>query len=149
MTTPRQHHFCPSFYLEYFTDAEGFIWAQPKNSSRKLFKSSPQKLARQRDFYALEPSNDVDSNLLEKEFSNIEGKARCSIEKIIREQKSLKTILSEEEISDLLLDLLCNLIYLLKSPFFRLFDPLLRRLLTRVCLAAEDQKAEKIIDFFR
>src|SRR5271167_4990945 len=48
-----------------------------------------------------------------------------------------------------ILDLLRNLIYLLKSPFSRPFDPLLRRLLARVCLAAEDRKAEKIIDFFR
>ncbi len=47
------------------------------------------------------------------------------------------------------IDLFRSLVCLLKSPFSRSSDHLLRRLLYQVCFSAGDLRAERIFDFFK
>ena len=48
-TSPKQHHFVPRFYLERFTNVDGYVWTLDKVTD-KVFPTSPSKLARASGF---------------------------------------------------------------------------------------------------
>jgi hypothetical protein len=58
MSTPRQHHYLPKFYLRGF-ERDGELWVYQKG--RELRRSSADKEARQRDLYSY---RDNDGNLV-------------------------------------------------------------------------------------
>ena len=101
---PRQHHFIPKFLLENFTDEEGYLWAVYR-PTRKVFRTTPQNLFKERDLYAsheIYPSSELqystDYATREEELSKLEGIAAPVVGKIITSARQEQPpALSDEE----------------------------------------------------
>ena len=101
---PRQHHFIPKFLLENFTDEEGYLWAVYR-PTRKVFRTTPQNLFKERDLYAsheIYPSSELQYNTdyatREEELSKLEGIAAPVVGKIITSARQEQPpTLSDEE----------------------------------------------------
>lgn len=101
---PRQHHFIPKFLLENFTDEEGYLWAVYR-PTRKVFRTTPQNLFKERDLYAsheIYPSSELqystDYATREEELSKLEGIAAPVVGKIITSARQEQPpTLSDEE----------------------------------------------------
>lgn len=73
MNEPRRHHYVPQFYFERFTDDSGLFWVWDKANDR-IFRSGPQSIAVEVDFYRLHEFEEVshDPWIMEKQLSDLE-----------------------------------------------------------------------------
>lgn len=98
MSTPRQHHILPAFYLAGFTDTgtkDGTLHVYDHLRGR-YYDTTPEKVARERDFYRIYKPG-VDNNVLEERLATLEGK----IAPVLRRVKETDTA-SPEELGTLL-----------------------------------------------
>jgi hypothetical protein len=102
MNEPKLHHYVPRFYLRHFLDAKQQLWIYDK-SANKVFKTTPDRIAAETQFYRLPKSlaGGKDPLSIEKALSNLESKASIIIARIILEAGHLaaaeKVTLSDEE----------------------------------------------------
>jgi hypothetical protein len=66
----RQHHYIPRFFLEGFTDPDGYIHVFDLLNARK-WKAKPDQVARERDFYRVE-TRELGPNDVEDMLSRVE-----------------------------------------------------------------------------
>ena len=88
--TAKGHHYVPRSYLMRFTDSEGFlnVWDSPRSQLRR---QRPAEVMKIRNYYhqPWAPLG-VDPNIMETALGNdLEGKAKCSIDRIINDPASL------------------------------------------------------------
>lgn len=102
MNEPKLHHYGPRFYLKYFLDAKQRLWVYDK-AIDKVFKTTPNKIAAETQFYRL-PEFLVGKNdplSVEKAFSSLESGASGIIVRILSEVSTLtvtgKVTVSDEE----------------------------------------------------
>lgn len=90
MSNPKRHHYLPQFYLKYFSK-EDLLWIYDREQN--VFRQqTAMNTAVKKHYYAIE-QEDGEKNLeLEKHFSEIEGKAKLIIDKLISKQQ-----ISDEE----------------------------------------------------
>jgi len=92
MSEPRRHHYIPAAYLAGFTNSgekedKLFVFDQ---QSLRSWESSPDESAHKRDFYRLDPGENLDEFAIEKALGEFEGIAMPVLRKI-EETKSLGT----------------------------------------------------------
>ena len=83
---PRKHHYVPRSYLANFTDLGGRLHVLTRDTGRQ-WESSPEKSACERDFYALEVTEDDEHDALavERFFAQVESHSREAIQATLRE----------------------------------------------------------------
>jgi hypothetical protein len=76
MTKPKFHHYVPRFYLDRFSDEDGYIWAYDKFKD-KVLRVLPENIAGENKFYDLTEfqGGNIDPLELEKQFSDLESEA--------------------------------------------------------------------------
>ena len=98
MSTPRQHHILPAFYLAGFTDTG------TKNGTLHVFDylrgrhydTTPEKVARERDFYRIYHTG-VDDYTIEKDLATLESVVAPVLRRVTETDMA-----SPEELGDLL-----------------------------------------------
>jgi hypothetical protein len=81
---PRAHHFVPEFLLAGFTPSgkkDDFLHVID-NEGAKRWRAKPKEVAHERDFYRVEASDGAPGTL-EKNLSNVEGKAAAVIRSVL------------------------------------------------------------------
>ena len=86
MPKPRRHHYLPQFYLNYFTNNDGYFYIFDEEKS-EIRKQTPINTALEKDLYTVKQSNGEDSYLLEKIFSEYESQAKILFEKIKKQEE--------------------------------------------------------------
>jgi len=83
MAVPRCHHFVPRFYLDRFTDEEGYLFVLDLQGGR-IWRQKPQKVFRVRDYYKVEETKTgADPYAFEKLLAEtIESHAKIAMSKI-------------------------------------------------------------------
>lgn len=86
MSDPRLHHYIPRFYLERFADPQStqsekkaILWVYERG--REIRKSTPEKEARQRDFYAFKDAGERQQDI-ENALATIESMVAPVLEKV-------------------------------------------------------------------
>ena len=82
---PRRHHYVPQMLLAHFTEErtkEGWLHAL-KVSDGSPFKSHPNDLAQERDFYRVDGVEGVEPTVFERQFGAFESKAAPILREII------------------------------------------------------------------
>lgn len=76
MTKPKFHHYVPRFYLDKFSDEDGYIWAYDKFKD-VAFRVMPENIAGENKFYELSDfqGSNIDPQELEKQFAGVESEA--------------------------------------------------------------------------
>lgn len=92
MSKPKRHHYVPRFYLDHFTNKEGFLWVYDRKTD-EYRKQKPSDTAVQKNYYAIQNKDGGKDMGVEELFSVIEGEADAIIKKIL----SGKTITQEEK----------------------------------------------------
>ncbi len=85
LNEPKMHHFVPQFYLAGFTPSgkrEDDLWVFD-TSNGNSFKSKPEKIAKQKDYYKID-SNEINNNVVEEMFAKIESGTAPVINNIIK-----------------------------------------------------------------
>lgn len=81
MTKPKRHHYLPQFYLQYFCK-DGNFWIFDRKT--KEFRSqTPKNTALKSNYYTFKNSKGNKVTEIEHLLSQIEGNAKCIIEKVI------------------------------------------------------------------
>ena len=88
--TAKGHHYVPRSYLGRFTDSEGFlnVWDKPRSQLRR---QRPAEVMKIRNYYhqPWAPPN-IDPYIMETALGNdLEGKAKCAIDRLINDPASL------------------------------------------------------------
>lgn len=77
----RQHHYIPRFFLEGFTDRDGFVHVFDLETARR-WKARPEQIARERDFYRVE-NPDLQPNVVEDGLSQIEHELAPAVVRLL------------------------------------------------------------------
>lgn len=84
----QKHHYIPQFYLAGFSadgTEKGELWVTDQREARQ-WQTSPEKAAKETDFYKVELKDNGDPNSLEKGLSEIEGLLAPVLRDIINNQ---------------------------------------------------------------
>ena len=100
VTRPKSHHYVPRFYLSRFADAKGRLWVLDKPTGKK-FRTTVENLACVNHFYELPElaKAGLDANLLEKQFSGVEGQAAAVLASVGDVQRGKKIDAFEDRAS--------------------------------------------------
>src|SRR4051812_10772168 len=89
MSTPRQHHYLPEFYVRGFQQ-KGELWVYQANRDRR--RSSAEKEARQRDFYSFRNGE----GKLDSSFEHWLGQIESDVAPLIRSIEAGRFVPSSE-----------------------------------------------------
>ena len=82
-TRTKRQHFVPRFYLEHFTDADGFVWAYDKQES-SVRADVPEATATETNFYSVKSESGEYDDSIEDWLSKIESDAAPLYPKLLR-----------------------------------------------------------------
>lgn len=79
----KKHHYIPVFYLNGFTNLNGYLWVYDKDD-KGLFESSPEGIAYENHYFSfMTPEGEKDSETVENFFMDLEGESSKVVRKIL------------------------------------------------------------------
>ncbi len=93
MSRPKFQHYVPRFYLEYFTDPSGKLFAYDKTTDR-ILTVRPGTIAAENYFYDIPELEGLGAprHLMESQFAEVEGAAKAIIDRWIKELSACGTV---------------------------------------------------------
>lgn len=139
---PRRHHYIPASYLAGFTqsgnrDSKLYVFDQ---ESLKSWVSTPEETAHERDFYRLDPDENIDEFAVEKALGEFEGISIPVLKKIVETYE----IPTGEEFN-LLLNFISLMIVRTPHARYLIIEPMKQVAKLSIEMALSDEKKYEIL----